>query len=156
MAVLAGGNERIMRVTERLIPLASTVYVVCAGVVILTSYERIPMVLAEVFRYALLPRSVAGGVGGYGIRQAVRYGIARGVFSNEAGLGSLAGLHGEAKEEKHLAVNGAGDQCGYGTEEIQGMWAIFEVFFDTIVICTMTALVILCSCLLYTSDADDE
>lgn len=69
VAVLAGGNERIMRVTERLIPLASTVYVVCAGVVILTSYERIPMVLAEVFRYALLPRSVAGGVGGYGIRQ---------------------------------------------------------------------------------------
>ena len=75
VAVLAGGNERIMRVTERLIPLASTVYVVCAGVVILTSYERIPMVLAEVFRYALLPRSVAGGVGGYGICQAVRYGI---------------------------------------------------------------------------------
>ena len=104
VAVLAGGNERIMRVTERLIPLASTVYVVCAGVVILTSYERIPMVLAEVFRYALLPRSVAGGVGGYGIRQAVRYGIARGVFSNEAGLGSLAGLHGEAKEEKHPEV----------------------------------------------------
>ena len=145
VAVLAGGKERIMRVTERLIPLASTVYVVCAGVVILASYERIPMVLAEVFRYALLPRAVAGGVGGYGIRQAVRYGIARGVFSNEAGLGSLAGLHGEAKEEKHLDVNGAGDQCGYGTEEIQGMWAIFEVFFDTIVICTMTALVILCS-----------
>lgn len=91
VAVLAGGKERIMRVTERLIPLASTVYVVCAGVVILASYERIPMVLAEVFRYALLPRAVAGGVGGYGIRQAVRYGIARGVFSNEAGLGSLAG-----------------------------------------------------------------
>ena len=144
-AVLAGGNERITGVAERLIPVASAVYVVCAGVVILTSYERIPMVFAEIFRYALLPQAVAGGVGGYGIRQAVRYGIARGVFSNEAGLGSLAGLHGEAKEEKCMAVDGAGGKCGYVTEEIQGMWAIFEVFFDTIVICTMTALVILCS-----------
>lgn len=145
VAVLAGGNERIMGVAERLIPLASAVYVVCAGVVILTSYERIPVVLTEIFRYALLPQAVAGGVGGYGICQAVRYGIARGVFSNEAGLGSLAGLHGEAKEEKRLAVDEAGGNCGYVTEEIQGMWAIFEVFFDTIVICTMTALVILCS-----------
>lgn len=143
--VLAGGNERITGVAERLIPAASAVYVVCAGVVILTSYERIPMVFAEIFRYALLPQAVAGGVGGYGIRQAVRYGVARGVFSNEAGLGSLAGLHGEAKEEKRMAVDGASGKCGYVTEEIQGMWAIFEVFFDTIVICTMTALVILCS-----------
>ena len=145
MAVLAGGNERIMGVAERLIPLASAVYVVCAGVVILTSYKRIPAVLTEIFRYALLPQAGVGGVGGYGIRQAVRYGVARGVFSNEAGLGSLAGLHGEAKEERCLAVDGAGGNGGYVTEEIQGMWAIFEVFFDTIVICTMTALVILCS-----------
>lgn len=64
-----------------------------------------------------------------GSRQAVRYGVARGVFSNEAGLGSLAGLHGEAKEERCLAVDGAGGNGGYVTEEIQGMWAIFEVFF---------------------------
>ena len=83
----------------------------------------------DIFRYAFLPESVAGGIGGYGISRAFRYGIARGVFSNEAGLGSLAGLHGATENT---------------TPEEQGMWAMFEVFFDTIVICTLTALVILC------------
>ena len=70
-----------------------------------------------------------GWIAGYGISQCVSYGIARGVFSNEAGLGSLAVLNGSAET---------------AAEEIQGQWAIFEVFFDTIVSCTLTALVILC------------
>ena len=127
--VLAGGTKRIVKLTEAMIPWASAIYVVCSLVVLLVCCRRVPLVFAEIFRYALIPRAALGGVGGYGICRAFQYGIARGVFSNEAGLGSLAGLHGEAE---------------YTNEAEQGMWAIFEVGFDTIVICTMTAMVILC------------
>ena len=70
-----------------------------------------------------------GGAAGYGISRSLRYGMARGVFSNEAGLGTLAVLHGAAENT---------------TPQKQGMWAMFEVFFDTVVLCTLTALVILC------------
>ena len=82
-------------------------------------------ILVDAFSF----RSAVGGVAGYGISRCVSYGIARGVFSNEAGLGSLAVLNGSAET---------------AAEELQGQWAIFEVFFDTIVSCTLTALVILC------------
>ena len=82
-------------------------------------------ILVDAFSF----RSAVGGVAGYGISRCVSYGIARGVFSNEAGLGSLAVLNGSAE---------------MASEELQGQWAIFEVFFDTIVSCTLTALVILC------------
>ena len=89
----------------------------------------IPEAAVGVILVALVGTVLAGGVAGYGISQCVSYGIARGVFSNEAGLGSLAVLNGSAES---------------AAEELQGRWAIFEVFFDTIVSCTLTALVILC------------
>lgn len=124
--VLAGGGQRIFRAAERLVPLSAGLYMAASLAVIFLHAGRVPGVLMEIMADAFSFRSAAGGVAGYGISQCVSYGIARGVFSNEAGLGSLAVLNGSA------------------AEELQGQWAIFEVFFDTIVSCTLTALVILC------------
>lgn len=127
--VIRGGISRIAVVSEKLIPLSAGAYVFFALIVLGSYYDRIPAVMGEIFRCALTPEAAVGGVGGYGISRSIRYGVARGVFSNEAGLGSLAVLHGATEDT---------------TPEEQGMWAMFEVFFDTIVICTLTALVILC------------
>ena len=127
--VLAGGGQRIFRVAERLVPLSAGLYMAASLAVIFLHAGRVPGVLMEIMVDAFSFRSAAGGVAGYGISQCVSYGIARGVFSNEAGLGSLAVLNGSAES---------------AAEELQGQWAIFEVFFDTIVSCTLTALVILC------------
>lgn len=124
-----GGTGRVAGVTERLVPVSAGIYMVFSIAVLIKCRSQVPGAFGEIFRCALLPRSVLGGIGGYGISTGFRYGIARGVFSNEAGLGSLAGLHGAT---------------GDTTPQEQGMWAMFEVFLDTIVICTMTALVILC------------
>ncbi len=129
--VILGGTRRIAWVNGRLIPLAAGIYALFSAAVLLMCRNQIPQVLAEIFRGALLPRAAIGGVGGWSVRQAFRYGVARGVFSNEAGLGTLAGLHGASSED---ASSGE-----------QGMWAMFEVFFDTVLICTLTALVILCA-----------
>lgn len=130
MLVAWGGARRVANVAEYLVPVSAGIYLVFSVTVLIRCRSRILPVLVEILQCALVPRSVAGGIGGYGIVRSFRYGIARGVFSNEAGLGSLAGLHG--------ATDGT-------TPQEQGMWAMFEVFFDTIVICTMTALVILCT-----------
>lgn len=124
-----GGGSRVAEVAQRLVPVSAGIYILFAAVVLVTHHSRILPVFREIFAYALLPQAALGGAGGYGISRAFRYGIARGVFSNEAGLGSLAGLHGAAEGT---------------TAQEQGMWAMFEVFFDTVVICTLTALVILC------------
>ena len=82
------------------------------------------------FTGSFIFRQISGGIAGFGISKSLRYGISRGVFSNEAGLGTLAVLHGPAE---------------HTTPWEQGMWAMFEVFFDTVVLCTLTALVILCT-----------
>ena len=128
--VLAGGGRRIFLAAERLVPLSAGLYTAAALAVIILYAGNVPGVILGILVDAFSFRSAVGGVAGYGISRCVSYGIARGVFSNEAGLGSLAVLNGSAE---------------MASEELQGQWAIFEVFFDTIVICTMTALVILCS-----------
>ena len=84
----------------------------------------------RIFQSAFGIRQISGGIAGFSISKSLRYGISRGVFSNEAGLGTLAVLHGPAE---------------HTTPWEQGMWAMFEVFFDTVVLCTLTALVILCT-----------
>lgn len=124
-----GGAMRVARVAERLVPVSAGIYMLFSAAVLIKCRDQVLPAFQEIFRYAMFPESVLGGIGGYGIARSFRYGIARGVFSNEAGLGSLAGLHGATDKT---------------TPEEQGMWAMFEVFFDTMVICTMTALVILC------------
>lgn len=129
LIVIWGGIGRIAYVNERLMPMSAGIYIIFSMVVILSCYDKIPMVMGQILKSAFAPSALAGGVGGYGISRSLRYGIARGVFSNEAGLGSLATLHGATENT---------------TPEEQGMWAMFEVFFDTVIICTLTALVILC------------
>lgn len=130
-AVIFGGIGRISETAEKLVPFSAGLYMILCGIVIFSCYDKVPSVFAQIIREAFSVKSAAGGAAGYGMAQAVRCGIARGVFSNEAGLGSLAVLHGSAAD-------------GAKPEE-QGMWAVFEVFFDTIVSCTLTALVILCT-----------
>lgn len=127
--VVLGGISRIAFVSERLIPISAGIYMLFSMVVIMSCYDKIPSILQIIFRDAFQPVSVFSGAAGFGISRSIQYGISRGVFSNEAGLGSMAVLHGAAEDT---------------TPEKQGMWAMFEVFFDTILICTMTAFVILC------------
>ncbi|MGN0404186.1 MAG: alanine/glycine:cation symporter family protein [Bariatricus sp.] len=128
--VILGGIRRISQAAGILVPISAGLYLFFGGIVVLSCYERLPAVLAEILLQAFGLRSLAGGAAGYTMAQAVRFGVARGVFSNEAGLGSLAVLHGSSERS--------------ASPEEQGMWAIFEVFFDTMVSCTLTALVLLC------------
>lgn len=129
MLVIWGGISRIGNVAEKLMPAASGIYIVFSLIVIISCFDKIPGALASIFSSALNPRAAAGGGAGYVVSRSIRYGISRGVFSNEAGLGTLAVLHGPARNT---------------TPHEQGMWAMFEVFFDTVILCTLTALVILC------------
>lgn len=118
--VLWGGIGRIAQVTEKLIPFSAGIYIVLVCVVILANIKELPAVLVLICADAFCPESIVGG--------ALGYGISRGVFSNEAGLGSLAILHSSTES---------------ATPCKQGMWGIFEVFFDTILMCTLTAAAIL-------------
>lgn len=129
LLVVLGGIARIAFVSERLIPISAGAYMLFSMVVIMSCYDQIPYIFQCIFQDAFRPVSAFSGVAGYQISKSLQYGISRGVFSNEAGLGSMAVLHGAAEDT---------------TPEQQGMWAMFEVFFDTILICTMTAFVILC------------
>lgn len=130
-AVILGGIQRISRTAGILVPVSAGMYLFFGTIVVLSCYERIPSVMKTIVSQAVGLRSAAGGAAGYTVAQAVRIGVARGVFSNEAGLGSLAVLHGSSDAE--------------ATPEEQGMWAIFEVFFDTMISCTLTALLLLCT-----------
>ncbi|MFA9376783.1 MAG: alanine/glycine:cation symporter family protein [Lachnotalea sp.] len=130
MLVIMGGIKRIASVTEKVVPFMALLYVVGGLVVIFSNFESIPAAFSSIFREAFNFKATVGGVAGYGITIAMQKGISRGVFSNEAGLGSSA------------LVNSASD---VNEPVIQGMWGIFEVFADTLVICTITALAILTS-----------
>lgn len=132
-AVILGSAKRIMKVNEIVIPLISFAYIISCIYMIAIHYDRLLPALIEVFQDAFSFPSACGGIGGFMITKAIHYGISRGVFSNEAGMGSSPISH--AAVEKVSAVE-------------QGFWGIFEVFFDTIVVCTLTALVILTSGLL--------
>lgn len=126
---LLGGAKRIGAVTELLVPFMSMGYILLSTGVLIIYRQRIPQVLGEIISGAFHPRAVTGGIVG-SCFTAVRMGVARGVFSNEAGLGTGSIAH-------------AGANTPHPAE--QGMYGIFEVFVDTILICTMTALVILVS-----------
>lgn len=129
MLVICGGISRIGGVAERLVPAASGIYILFSLIILISCVEAVPGAFFAMFESAFRPEAAAGGTAGYAVSRSVRYGISRGVFSNEAGLGTLAVLHGPTENT---------------TCHEQGMWAMFEVFFDTVVLCTLTALVILC------------
>lgn len=125
--VILGGIKSIARVTEKLVPFMAVFFIAMSIVLlVLNASELIPS-LVLIVEAAFNPSSALGGAAGYTIANAIRMGIARGVFSNEAGLGSAPIAHAAANTREPVE---------------QGLWGIFEVFVDTIVICTMTALVI--------------
>ncbi|MDP7288022.1 MAG: sodium:alanine symporter family protein [Phycisphaerae bacterium] len=126
--VTLGGIKRIANVAMFCVPFMCTLYMLAAFVVIAMYITDVPQVLAMIVHKAFTPTAAVGGFLGSTLMLAMRQGIARGVFSNEAGLGSSPMAHATAKTD-HPAR--------------QGLWGIFEVFFDTIVMCTATALVIL-------------
>lgn len=126
--VLVGGIKRIGKVAEKIVPAMAILYIVVCIAVLAVNFTNIPRVFSDIFSCAFGFRQAAGGVSGYWIKNAVSVGFRRGVFSNEAGLGSS------------VAVNASSDV----TEPIkQGMWSVFEIFFDTIVMCTLTAVAVL-------------
>lgn len=125
--VIFGGIGRIGKVSERLVPCMAVLFLVGGLIVLASNVSAIPGVLKDIFTQALTPKAACGG---YGAAAALRYGVARGVFTNEAGLGTSAMAHAAAD------VNNPAQQ---------GMWGILEVFIATLVVCTMTALVILTS-----------
>ncbi len=127
--ILLGGIKRIGRVTERLVPIMALLYIVLAFGVIIINIERLPEVFSSIIYGAFNPSAVTGGVVG-SVFLSMQKGVARGIFSNEAGLGTGSIAHACADTQKPVK---------------QGLFGIFEVFTDTIVICTLTALVILCS-----------
>lgn len=128
--VIVGGIKRISKVTEMIVPFMAVFYFVGAMVVILIHASKIPSAFALIFENAFSFQSVGGGVMGYVIMRGMRYGFARGVFSNEAGLGSAPIAHAASNTKNPVK---------------QGLWGIFEVFVDTIIICSLTAFVVLTS-----------
>lgn len=129
MFLLMGGAKRIGSLAERLVPFAALLYLLLGFGVLALRWQRIPGALAAIVEGAFTPRAVTGGIVGSGF-QTLRIGVSRGVFTNEAGMGTAAIAHGAAAVQHPVE---------------QGLMGIIEVFLDTIVICTMTALVILCS-----------
>lgn len=127
--ILLGGIKRIGQVTEKLVPFMALLYIVLALGVILLNLNVVPSVFASIIEGAFHPSAVTGGVVG-SLFLSMKKGVSRGIFSNEAGLGTGSIAHACADTRKPVK---------------QGMFGIFEVFTDTILICTLTALVILCS-----------
>ncbi len=127
--ILIGGVKRIGRVSEKLVPLMALLYIVLGVGLIIMKIDRVPAVFAAIFQGAFQPAAVTGGIVG-SFFTSMQKGVSRGIFSNEAGLGTGSIAHACADTKKPVK---------------QGMFGIFEVFMDTIVICTMTALVILLS-----------
>lgn len=127
--ILLGGIKRIGQVTEKLVPFMAVMYVVLALGVVLINIRNLPAVFGSIFEGAFNPASVTGGVIG-SMFMSMKKGVSRGIFSNEAGLGTGSIAHACADTRKPVK---------------QGFFGIFEVFVDTIIICTLTALVILCS-----------
>ncbi|MBQ0005478.1 MAG: sodium:alanine symporter family protein, partial [Clostridiales bacterium] len=127
--ILLGGVKRIGKVTEKLVPLMAVLYILLALGVILIHIQAVPDVFRSIFQGAFNPQAVTGGAIG-SLFLCMRKGVSRGIFSNEAGLGTGSIAHATADVDHPVK---------------QGLFGIFEVFADTIVICTLTALVILCS-----------
>lgn len=125
--VLLGGIQRIGQVSEKLVPFMAALYVILAIGVVILHISRVPAVFAMIFKSAFTPQAATGGIIG-SMFLSMKKGVSRGIFSNEAGLGTGSIAH--ACADTNNAVH-------------QGMFGIFEVFMDTIVICTLTGLVIL-------------
>lgn len=128
--VIVGGLKRIASVTEKLVPFMVIIYIVGSVIIFFSNIDKVGAVFSAIFRGAFALKSAAGGIVGSGIKLAIEQGMKRGVFSNEAGLGSSVMVHSNSNVREPVR---------------QGMWGIFEVFADTIVVCTLTAFTVLSS-----------
>jgi len=139
-AVTLGGISRIAVTAEKVVPIMAAAYLIgCLGVLIIHITE-IPAALGMIVKHAFQPMAAVGGFAGASVAMAIRYGVARGIFSNEAGLGSASIVHAQARN----------------TPFRQGFWGVWEVIIDTLVVCTMTALVILLTGVLGTTDENGD
>lgn len=128
--IIFGGIKRVGSITAKIVPFMSGFYILGAIWIMVENIGQLPAVFDSVFEGAFGIDAVSGGISGYIIKQAVSMGFRRGVFSNEAGLGTSVAAH---------AASDVKEPC------VQGMWSIFEVFFDTIIMCSLTAVILLAS-----------
>ena len=128
--IFIGGVKRLASVTEKMVPVMAGLYIVGGLIVLFINREALPGALKSIFVCAFEPQAMFGGVAGLGVKEAMRYGVARGLFSNEAGMGSTPHAHALARVDK---------------PQDQGLAAMIGVFIDTFIVLTMTALVILSS-----------
>ena len=128
--IILGGLKRVASVTEKIVPFMAIIYIIAAIVVICVNGANVGPAFSAIFKGAFGLKAAGGGIVGGGIALALTYGMKRGVFSNEAGLGSSVMVHSNSNVKEPVK---------------QGMWGIFEVFADTIIVCTLTALVVLTS-----------
>jgi len=126
--VIIGGLRTIAKTAQFLTPFMTIAYLGCGIIILIINLDKLPVVFNEIFTYALTPKGAVGGFAGASVMMALRYGAARGAYSNEAGTGSVAILHATAQSDSPVR---------------QSMIAMLGVFIDTIIICTITALVIL-------------
>lgn len=130
LSIILGGVQRLGKVSEKLLPMMALIYLFEGLIVIIFNINQIPYVIIDIVSCAFKTQSIGGGILGYGVKQAMRYGVARGLYSNEAGEGSAPVLHSAAITD-HPAR--------------QGLFGILEVFIDTVIICTLTSFVVLSS-----------
>ena len=128
--IILGGLQRIAAVAEKVVPFMALVYVIGALIIMFAHITQIGAIFASIFKFAFGIKAVAGGATGVAIQAVMKAGCKRGVFSNEAGLGSSVMVHSNSNVKEPVK---------------QGLWGIFEVFADTIIVCTMTAVVVLSS-----------
>lgn len=139
--VVIGGVRRIGRVSQSLVPLMSVVYIIGGLILFLVNWRQIPTVFASIVHHAFAPVPALGGFAGAGIMQALQAGVARGMFSNEAGMGTAPMAHATAETEHPFQ---------------QGMWGAFEVWVVTFVICTITAFAVLSTGVLASGESGIE
>ena len=133
--IFLGGVQRIAAVTEKVVPIMAAFYILGCIAILVINAKALPGALAQVFVLAFEPQAMAGGIAGVTVQQSMRFGVARGLFSNEAGMGSTPHAHAQANvKDPHE----------------QGVVAMIGVFIDTFVVLTLNALVIICT--LYTAD----
>ncbi|MDO5714122.1 MAG: amino acid carrier protein [Tissierellia bacterium] len=128
--VVFGGIKKIASFTEKLVPIMAAVYIVGGLIIIILNASHIPEAFGMIFKNAFTPTAAAGGFAGAGVAAGIRNGIARGAYSNESGMGTATIAHSTATVKIPAQ---------------QGIWAVFEIFMDTIIVCTITALVVLVS-----------
>jgi AGCS family alanine or glycine:cation symporter len=133
--IFIGGVHRIASVTEKIVPIMACLYLIGGLIVLIARIKFLPATIGMIFKYAFMPNAIIGGGIGYALKMAISQGVKRGLFSNEAGMGSTPHAHALAKVEK---------------PHDQGVVAMIGVFIDTFVVLTMTALVVIST--LYTSD----